>query len=105
MTRYQIFARTEPRGPAHDTATAAILWALEHVEPGTSWVWVPVTPRYELDNGSPGDPDLMETTLETFLAANDFDPETAAALRGLEVGATYQGDEGAGGTWSLRRLE
>lgn len=57
-----------------------------------------------LDNGSPGHPDLVETTLEAFLHVNALDDETEAALRALEVGETFQGDEGAGGRWSMTRL-
>ena len=48
--------------------------------------------------------EVFETTIEEFIEANEetFDPGVIEAVRTLPSGATYRGDEGAGGTWILR---
>jgi hypothetical protein len=61
----------------------------------------------------PGDPEGSPTTLAEMIAVNSnndldgadyFLEEHAPHLRALAVGETYTGNEGAGGTWSARRV-
>ena len=55
-----------------------------------------------------GDYEIGTCTLDHFLAANADDPlppEEVAAIRGLEISGTHTTNLGAGGTFSVLRVE
>ena len=91
---------------AHDASEVEPL-ALSPIDPLLGGV-----PLYALNNAPDVDDEVSITTFAGFMAANT-DPvdkycylsdETRAAVFALQVGETFDGDQGAAGTWTLTRI-